>query len=147
MPQWQLPASDDAVGLVPVSVPSSMTIERKIQTVYEYRATVVKWVDGDTADIEISLGFYVTIRQRVRLYGVNAPESNSGDAAEREAGKAAREFAQFLAPVDSVVKVATVKDKDKYGRFLATMTDEDGLNVADALIAHGHGKPYFGGTR
>lgn len=122
-------------------------MKQKIETAYEYKASVVKWVDGDTCDILVDLGFGVSIQQRVRLYGINTPETNSGNDDERSAGVEAKLYARSIAPATMVVKVKTVKDKDKYGRFLAVMTNADGLNIAEKLIEQGYGKPYFGGAR
>ena len=112
---------------------------------YEYRAEVVRWVDGDTVDCVVDLGFTVLCRIRFRLYGVNTPETNR--IASREAGKAAQAFAQGLAPVGSMVQVHSTRT-GKYGRWLAVVypLDGDGLalpSVNDALLKAGHAVPYM----
>ena len=59
---------------------------------YEYRASLVKIVDGDTIDVNLDLGFDVVLKkQRVRLYGINTPESRTRDLEEKKYGLAAKE--------------------------------------------------------
>ena len=53
---------------------------------YEYKAKLVRVVDGDTIDCEIDLGFDITVRQRVRFAGINAPESRTRDLEEKKRG-------------------------------------------------------------
>lgn len=111
------------------------------------RAMVRDWIDGDTLDVDIRLWFDLTLAQRVRVYGVNTPELRSADLAERARAVAARDFCAALAPPGSMVQLASLAAADKYGRFLAGVTTADGGNVADRIIAAGHGVPYFGGKR
>ena len=60
---------------------------------YEYKCKLVKVVDGDTIDIDIDLGFGVWLqKQRIRLYGIDTPESRTSDATEKIYGMAAKEF-------------------------------------------------------
>jgi micrococcal nuclease len=60
---------------------------------YEYKITIDRWVDGDTVDVDIDLGFDIILKkQRVRLHGINAPESRTKDLEEKEKGLAAKEF-------------------------------------------------------
>jgi micrococcal nuclease len=111
------------------------------------RAVVRDWIDGDTLDVDIRLWFDLTLAQRVRVYGVNAPELRSADPAERSRAVAARDFCAALAPPGSTVQLASLAKADKYGRFLAGVSIADGGNVADRMIAAGHGVAYFGGKR
>jgi micrococcal nuclease len=113
---------------------------------YEYRAEVVRWVDGDTCDLLVDLGFTVLVRQRFRLLGVDTPETNR--KASREAGNAATAFAEALAPVGSVVLVQSRKT-GKFGRWLGVIYPMEGegdplVSVNDALLAAGHAVPYPG---
>lgn len=85
---------------------------------YEYNCTIKRVVDGDTVDIDIDLGFDVVLsNQRVRLYGIDTPESRTRDLTEKRFGKAA---AKYLA--DHLEQGATIKThkdaKGKYGRIL-----------------------------
>ena len=88
---------------------------------YWYAAKIIKTVDGDTLDIELALGINVYIRERVRLYGVNTPETFGvkRGSDEYKRGMEAKRFVQsFLKDRKCVVK--TIKDKTgKYGRLLA----------------------------
>lgn len=114
-------------------------------TFYSYRATVRQWIDGDTVEVDLDLGFSIHRIDRVRVYGVNCPEMRSG--LDRERGRAAKAFSESLAPVGSTVVARTLKDSDKYGRFLAEIVLNDGRLVAQEIIAGEHGRPYFGGAR
>lgn len=109
---------------------------------YTYACTISRWIDGDTAEVVIDVGFYLSIKQVVRLYGINTPELHSRDKNEREAAKAARDYAAKLAPMGSECLAATVKPREKFGRFLANLTTPDGTDVAAALITAGLGVAY-----
>ena len=117
---------------------------------YEYRATILRWVDGDTVDVDIDLGFGVWMRrQRVRLYGINKPESRTRDLEEKERGLAAKDFAKGLAPVGKEICIRTMKDKEtgKYGRILGEIMIDDETSVNKMLVENGHAVEYFGGKR
>jgi micrococcal nuclease len=107
---------------------------------YTYQGTVTHDVDGDTLDLQIDLGFSISVQQRVRLLGLNAAERFT------PAGKAAIAFVQaWLAKHGPVFTVTTQKDeKDKYGRYLADITSPDGANLNDDLIAAGMAAPWDG---
>lgn len=111
---------------------------------YEYRATVDRWVDGDTVDLVVDLGFTVHMRTRFRLLGVDTPETNR--ISSREAGLAATAFAESLAPEGSTVIVES-KKTGKYGRWLGLIfpLDEEGNrgeSVNASLLSAGHARPY-----
>lgn len=117
---------------------------------WRYRARVDHWTDGDTVVVDclVDVGFeeMVTKRRRVRLLGVNTPETRGSAPAERQAGLLAKAEAERLAPPRSVVDVLIVK-WDKYGgRDDGTITHGD-LDVAEQLLAGGYGDPYDGGPR
>jgi endonuclease YncB( thermonuclease family) len=86
---------------------------------YQYKAQVKSVIDADTIDVLIDLGFGVHTMQRLRLYGIDAPEMRS------EAGKIAKEYVKSVllgADASMFVYVRTLKDKkDKYGRKLAVL--------------------------
>lgn len=100
---------------------------------YEYKATVLKIVDGDTADFELDLGFDVRIVQRVRMAGLNAPEHNTAT------GQESITWMRQRLPLGKQITLRSDKPSkgDKFGRYLATIIDEIG-NVNEALIASGH---------
>ena len=67
---------------------------------YEYKCTIDRVVDGDTVDVDIDLGFGVWLKkQRIRLYGIDTPESRTRDLEEKKYGNAAKAFVQFHLPV------------------------------------------------
>ncbi len=102
---------------------------------YQYKATVMRVVDGDTVDLNVDLGFRVTVTDRFRLYGIDAPELKYPTY---DAGKAAALWLTELLPAGTAVTVETYKPAtDKYGRWLATL-HLDGANVNTALVDAGH---------
>lgn len=108
---------------------------------YQYTATVVKVVDGDTVDLEVDLGLRVYHKGRFRLAHINAPEHNA------EGGTAATEYLKTLLPVGAEVLVLTHKDQtEKYGRWLVSVSAGE-TNVNTAMIQAGHAQPYEGGKR
>lgn len=119
----------------------------KPTTKYDYRATVLRWIDGDTLDVKIDLGFEVSVIQRVRLYGVNTPEMNSASPSDRTLARSALAMAESMAPSGSLVQLQSRKSQDKYGRYLATVVNDDGDDIAMTLIGSGRGIEYFGGKR
>ena len=87
---------------------------------FEYQCKIVKIIDGDTVDVDIDLGFGVWLKkQRIRLYGIDTPESRTRDLEEKKYGLVAKEFVEAHLPVGSTRTLTTVKDKTgKYGRIL-----------------------------
>lgn len=106
---------------------------------YQYNATVLRWIDGDTVDLTVDVGFHLTFTDRFRLIGCDTPERGKPGAAEAKAR------VNELAPVDTRVIVRTTKG-DKYGRWLANVFAPSG-DVGTTLIAESLAKPYFGGTK
>ena len=96
-----------------------------------YPAVVVRWVDGDTVDLDVDLGFHVRGMLRFRLTGINTPER--GNPGWAEATARARE----LAPEGRHVLALTRKEGDKYGRWLAHIILEDGRTVNEVLLIEG----------
>lgn len=101
-----------------------------------YPATVVRWVDGDTVDLNVDLGFHMFGLLRFRLAGVNTPERGKPGWAEATAR------ANELAPAGSHVMAVTRKDGDKFGRWLAWIDPEEGAAVNDVLLSEGLAVPY-----
>ena len=87
---------------------------------YEYNCKIDRVVDGDTVDVDIDLGFDVwMLKQRIRLYGVDTPESRTRDAEEKVFGNLAKNFVQVRLPVGSNQVLRTKLDgKGKFGRIL-----------------------------
>ena len=116
---------------------------------YEYRATVLHVVDGDTVDLSVSLGFEMKTETRFRLLGINTPESYGPGASP--AGQAAKAFVQAALPAGTPLVIRTEKDrKEKYGRYLVTLfvCDAKGVPAATSLnqqlVDRGHAKAYDG---
>jgi micrococcal nuclease len=118
---------------------------------YEYRTKVVRVVDGDTVDVDIDLGFGVWLRkERVRLYGVDTPESRTRDKEEKKYGLAAKDFlVEKLG--DSPILKTTKDGKGKFGRILGEFLVDDGegrtRSVNDWLISEHHAVRYMGQSK
>jgi len=107
---------------------------------YHYSARQVRVIDGDTVDVEIDLGFSTFVKQRLRLYGINAPEKNR--AASRGAGIAALQHLESLLCAGPC-EVVTKKDAtEKYGRYLAELF-VNGENLNDRMVKDGFAAPYM----
>ena len=87
---------------------------------YEYRCKVVKIIDGDTVDVDIDLGFGVWLhKERVRMYGIDTPESRTRDLEEKKYGLAAKKFLTGMLDDDAGIILKTHKDATgKFGRIL-----------------------------
>ena len=88
---------------------------------YEYSCIIERVVDGDTVDVNINLGFDVWTKQRVRLNGVDTPESRTRDLREKKFGKIATARVEELIPVGSTSIIHTYKDGR--GKFVRTLAD------------------------
>ena len=116
---------------------------------FHYQAKVDRVVDGDTIDVTLDLGFDISYRGRVRFHGINAPESRTRDAVEKEAGLAAKRYVEdWTSALDSKVIIQTsLDDRGKFGRILGRILNEDGECLNDEMVSLGHATPYFGGKR
>ena len=116
------------------------------KNVYYYNAEIKKIIDGDTFDIVIDLGFDTLRKARVRLYGVNTPESRTRNLEEKKMGLAAKEFTdQWLTAANLKVKIETILDKnEKYGRILAKVWNESGACLNTDIVASGLAREYYG---
>ena len=124
---------------------------------YEYNAQVDKVVDGDTIDCTIDLGFKTWKKVRVRMKGMNAPESRTRNLEEKERGLAAKARLQEILEYNDNHCVLKVSGLGKFGRALATVhvrslspiaTESLTLiNVNQQLIEEGHAVEYHGGKR
>ena len=111
---------------------------------YKYQATIKRWVDGDTVDVDIDLGFgLIYSNQRLRLYGTDAWESRTRDLDEKEKGLAAKAFVNEMAPVGTQVTIITYKE-GKYGRILAEVFLDEDTNLNKLLTEKGHAERYEG---
>jgi len=109
---------------------------------------VLKVVDGDTIDVEIDLGFDLTKKERVRLGGIDTPESRTRDLEEKKMGLEAKERLKMLLKVSDKLTVTTSKD-GKFGRMIGTlyMNPSAGMSINQMLIDDGYAWAYDGGTK
>ena len=116
---------------------------------YEYNATVTHVVDGDTMDVTLDLGFDILYNNRIRLVGINTPESRTRDLEEKKRGLAAKDRVLELCPVGGDVVLRTSKDgKGKFGRILGEIFVPGVVqSVNQLLIEEGHAVEYFGGKK
>ena len=117
---------------------------------YEYSAEVLRVVDGDTVDVLIDCGFSTFRKERVRLYGIDAPESRTRDKEEKKLGLAAKARLQEL--IKNTKKKIIIKTeldkKGKYGRILGVIWDENKKkNFNTLLVSEGHAVKYKGGKK
>jgi len=115
---------------------------------YEYSCTVDRVVDGDTIDVILDLGFDILYRTRVRLYGIDTPESRTRDKDEKVRGKLASAFLQEAIDNGSRVVIETkLKDsKGKFGRVLGNVI-VDGININQEMITNYLAVAYFGQSK
>ena len=121
---------------------------------YEYRATVIKVVDGDTVDVDIDLGFGIVLSdERVRIAGIDTPESRTRDKEEKKFGLAAKARVKQLLGKTCVLKTQINKNgedmKGKFGRILGYFNIYDSATdswrmITEVLISEGHAVPYHG---
>jgi micrococcal nuclease len=110
---------------------------------YEYYCVLDRVVDGDTVDVIIDLGFDIHFKQRIRLYGIDAPESRTKDLEEKKKGLASTDRLIELLPKspERFTVKTTLDKKGKYGRILGTFFVEND-NINDILIEEGHAVRY-----
>ena len=121
---------------------------------YEYKCRIDRVVDGDTVDVDIDLGFGVWLRkERVRMYGIDTPESRTRDLEEKKYGLAAKAFVLAFLPVDSMQTLRTKKDgKGKFGRILGEFIVYDTKKSAwrslnEIMIEEHHAVAYHGQSK
>jgi micrococcal nuclease len=101
---------------------------------YNYKATVIEWIDGDTLWVEIDLGFYVFTKQKIRLARIDAPEMDSHVPYQKRMASHARATARKFCPEGSQITITTQKqNRDHYARYIAEVTYNNS-NIADYLL-------------
>jgi micrococcal nuclease len=115
---------------------------------YQYKCKINKVLDGDTVDIDLDLGFnIILVNQRVRMAGVDTPESRTADKEEKVRGLLSKKKLAEKLPVGSWQVIETQKsdnNDDKFGRILGVFLLEDGTRVNDWLIKNNYAVPYKG---
>ena len=124
---------------------------------YEYRTNLIKVVDGDTVDVDIDLGFGIWLRnERVRIMGIDTPESRTSDKVEKLFGKAASRRLKELLGKSPTLRTQVARNgedmKGKFGRILGdfdvycAVTDA-WRPVTSVMSEEGHCVPYYGGSK
>jgi len=109
---------------------------------YEYKAEVLRWIDGDTLLVEVDLGFYVKKVEKVRLARIDAPEMDSEVAYQIRKAKSARSKAKKFCPEGAMITLKTEKaERDRYARYIGEVFC-DGKNLSDYLLELGVVKEY-----
>ena len=109
---------------------------------YEYNAKLIRVIDGDTIDASIDLGFDVWVKKRIRLYGIDAPESRTRDLEEKKKGIETKEKLQQILDANDGVFVVRSEGVGKYGRCLGVIII-DGDNINESLVKEGYAKEYL----
>ena len=118
---------------------------------YEYKCNIVKIVDGDTVDVDIDLGFGVWMKdERVRIMGIDTPESRTRDKVEKKFGLASKAKLKSLLGKTGVLKTQVNKNgedmKGKFGRILGDF-QVGAKMVTQIMCEEGYAVPYFGGSK
>ncbi len=118
---------------------------------YEYRVkTLIAVIDGDTIDVEIDLGFDISITKRVRLAGIDTPESRTSDKFEKTLGLESKALLkQRLAAAKTIlIKTEKPDSSEKYGRVLGWLfIDDEPTSFNETMIATGYAWSYLGDTK
>lgn len=123
---------------------------------YIYRCVVTRVVDGDTVDADIDMGFNMFSKDRIRLMGLDTPESRTRNKHEKRHGLAAKaRLKELIAGATTIpgkrgkknIYLQTSKEgKGKFGRILGTL-HVNGENLNEILIRENHARPYYGGSK
>jgi micrococcal nuclease len=118
---------------------------------FEYRVKqVTKVVDGDTIDVDIDLGFSISYSQRLRLAGIDTPESRTTDKFEKTLGIESKDYLKYKLKdaKDIVVKTEKPDSSEKYGRILGWVyVDGNTKSLNEQMIEDGYAWSYMGDTK
>ena len=111
---------------------------------YEYKAKLSRVVDGDTVDLRIDLGFKIHMDARVRLLGINTPETRTRDLVEKKLGLLAKDRLIELLDDQDIIVQTRLDKSGKYGRVLGVILfGPDRRNANQILLDEGHAVPYL----
>jgi len=121
---------------------------------YEYKSKILRVIDGDTVDVDIDLGFNVILSlQRIRLYGIDTPESRTRDLEEKKYGLLAKQMVKDYCAVGQTIALRTRKDdRGKFGRILGELMVYDAKtdstrSLNQMLIENYLAVPYVGQSK
>ena len=114
---------------------------------YEYKITLDRVIDGDTVDVNIHLGFNVVLsKQRIRLHGIDTPESRTRNKEEKVRGLISKEYLKNICESSSIRLKS--KDRGKFGRILGVLyKDDETISINQKMCEEGFAVPYFGGSK
>ena len=115
-----------------------------------YVKKVTNVVDGDTIDVDIDLGFDISFSSRVRLAGIDTPESRTSDKAEKVLGLESKEYlkSKIKGAKSVVIKTEKIDSSEKYGRILGWVyLDGSDISVNEQMISEGYAWGYMGETK
>ena len=116
---------------------------------YEYKAKILRIVDGDTVDVDIDLGVGVWLhKERIRLYGIDTPESRTRDLVEKKYGLMSKDFLKDKLKNAEKIVIKTHKGEEtgKFGRILGEIFC-DNVNVNQQMCDVGHAVAYYGQSK
>ena len=118
------------------------------ETDFSYRVNkVTKVVDGDTIDVVIDLGFDIMYKSRVRLFGIDTPESRTRDKVDKKYGLLSKKFLQEnLKKGKIVIKTHKNSETGKFGRILGEIF-VNGININMLMCSKGHAVEYYGQSK
>ena len=118
---------------------------------YVYRIkSITKVVDGDTIDANIDLGFDISLTKRIRLAGIDTPESRTKDQYEKKLGLQAKAWLKerLNFAKDIIIKTELQESTEKYGRIIGHLyVNGEEVSLNNQMIAEGHAWNYDGGTK
>jgi micrococcal nuclease len=112
-----------------------------------YKGKCIKVIDGDTIDVTIDLGFGIFVSKRIRLYGIDTPESRTKNKLEKQAGLLAKERLKKLV-MNKDLAIEVVAEGGKFGRLVGNIYIEGtSKSINEVLIKEGYARQYFGAKR
>jgi len=116
---------------------------------YEYKCKILRVIDGDTVDIDIDLGFGIWMhKERVRLFGIDTPESRTRDKEEKKYGLMSKQFVKDHMPVGSSQTLVTIKDATgKFGRILGKFKLNNNKILNEVMIEQNYAVAYHGQSK
>ena len=116
---------------------------------YTYKAKLDRVVDGDTVDAYIDLGFDISVHKRIRLAGIDSPESRTRDLEEKARGLASKD--RLIDLLKDGKFILESKEVGKYGRVLGVLligdVNNNFININNTLVEEGYAVEYWGGKK
>ena len=118
---------------------------------HEYSCVITRVVDGDTVDVDIDLGFGIWIhKERIRLYGIDTPESRTRDLEEKKYGFAAKDYLTGMLDDTQIILKTHKDDKGKFGRILGELwrtSNYADKSINEYMIEKHHAVRYMGQSK